>query len=489
MIIYLDKDIVPDIENIPPEVISYVIGKAQNANTRYNKLNDYYLGKYPNSKQASKDSVNVIVNYAKYVVDIALGYYLGDPVKYDNNALRDTSALNAGSLKVAVDNDGQLKKAEQFNKSDEEDKIDISPLINCYTSQTIADIDTKIGKGIGIFGDCAEVLYASSDEKPVPKSAYYDPTNIVVVRDDTVEHKDLFAIVWEQTEDINKKKYYRITIYTDKTIALLKSEDLEEKQSYILLDKKSHYFGAVPVITYENNDEKQGDFEQIISLIDAYNDLMSNRLTDKKKFVNALLAFFGFGLNSNEVKLTEEQFIENVPLDARIEYIQKTFDENSVQILADELVKAMHKITMTVDMSDEQFAGNSSGQALKLKLLTMNMLVKNKIRSIEKGLKRRFELYNNWLTFKREMEYVSTNDIDIVFTINMPIAESEIVSTVEKLQGIVDDQTLLSLLWFISDPSEALENIKKQKLENQETFMTSMGQGNDDGEEEVIDDE
>lgn len=154
------------------------------------------------------------------------------------------------------------------------------------------------------------------------------------------------------------------------------------------------------------------------------------------------------------------------PLDARAEYIQKTFDESSVQVLADALVREMHKMTMTVDMSDEQFAGNSSGQALKLKLLTMNLLAKNKMRRMEKGLKERFSLYNHWLVTRGDMAPVGVNDIDVVFTLSMPINESEIVQMVTSLQGIVDDQTLLSQLWFVRDPAEAAENIRRQKQAN-----------------------
>ena len=32
-----------------------------------------------------------------------------------------------------------------------------------------------------------------------------------------------------------------------------------------------------------------------------------------------------------------------------------------------------------------------------------------------------------------------------------------------KLQNIVDDQTLLSQLWFIRDPAEAAENLRRQE--------------------------
>ncbi|PFL24127.1 phage portal protein, partial [Bacillus thuringiensis] len=41
--------------------------------------------------------------------------------------------------------------------------------------------------------------------------------------------------------------------------------------SYELIKALPHYFKAVPVIEYRNNEERQGDFEQAISLIDAYN--------------------------------------------------------------------------------------------------------------------------------------------------------------------------------------------------------------------------
>ena len=34
---------------------------------------------------------------------------------------------------------------------------------------------------------------------------------------------------------------------------------------------------------------------------------------------------------------------------------------------------------------------------------------------------------------------------------------------VARLQGIVDDQTLLSQLWFVSDPKEAVDNLRRQK--------------------------
>lgn len=105
----------------------------------------------------------------------------------------------------------------------------------------------------------------------------------------------------------------------------------------------------------------------------------------------------------------------------------------------------------------------------------MTSLVKSKMRRMETGLKKRFRLYNNWLSFKGEMTSVSVDDIDIVFTVSIPVDEQAVVSTVKSLKGLVDDQTLLSQLWFIRDPAEALENIKKQKEEEQKAYLDSFG--------------
>ncbi len=203
---------------------------------------------------------------------------------------------------------------------------------------------------------------------------------------------------------------------------------------------------------------------QILSLFDAYVELMSSRLTDKKQFVDALLVFYGMTLaEGEERRLAVEKFIDGAPLDARAEYIQKTLNESEVQVLAQALVPEMHKMTMTVDMSDEQFAGNASGQALKLKLLTMDLLVQNKMRRMERGLRERMALFSRFLALRGVMAPLEHSDVDVVFTPNLPINEAETVDTVCRLRGIVDDQTLLSRLWFVRDPKEALDNLRRQQ--------------------------
>ncbi len=437
MIIYLDRSEVPDVEDIAPEVLRWLVTKAEQACGRYQTLEDYYRGQHPSLRGHGGDEVRVAVNYARYVVDTTVGYYLGEGVKYDPNERR-------------MDENGS--------------KIDLRPVLRCFDEQNISEVDLELGRQMGTFGDCLELCYAGS--ALWPKSACLDPRCAILVCDASVEHNKLFAVVWERRERVNGEKFYALTVYTDRTIRHYRGGDLRTAPLSQVGETQLHLFGEVPVIAYENNALRQGDFEQIIPLMDAYNTLMSDRLTDKRKFVDALLVFFGMSLREgDEGRLAREKFLDGAPLDARAEYIQKTFDEAGVQVLADALVREMHKMTMTVDMSDEKFAGNASGQALRFKLLTMGLMVRNKMRRMEKGLRERLRLYSRWLSVMGGMEVVDGRDVDVVFTVNLPVDEQSVLEAVTRLQGIVDEQTLLSQLWFIRDPAEALENVRRERAE------------------------
>ena len=477
MAIYIDANNVPDIDNIPSEVFKYLIKKHKKAVTQLQKNYDYYIGNHAimNEKSDDDEKVNVFSNYAKYTVDISTGYYIGEPVKYnsdDKKKQTEKGLLNNG-VQASIKN-GSITRYDWKNAS----IADISRVMDAYDNQTMSDNDAELAKNIGIFGEAYELEYASDSENPEPRTAVIDPRNCIMVRDNSVEHHKLFFLVYEELEDLKEEKFYEVTVYTDHGSKTYRSKDLDNFDFSPVADsEQEHYFGEVPAVEYQNNKERQGDYEQIIPLIDGFNELLSARITDKKKFVNSLLAMFGIVLDNDSVEtLKKERFIDGIPLDARIEYIQKVFDEGAMSVLCNDIIREMHKMTLTVDMTDQNFAGNSSGQALMLKLMTMNILVKNKMRSFEKGLKKRFELYNKWLTVKGDMNIIDKKDVDIIFTIALPIDKKEVVDLVVSLQGIVDQKTLLQQLWFIKDVDEVIENLKKEKAEQQKEYLDSFAQ-------------
>lgn len=400
------------------DVIKYNDAKCQ----RYKALTNYYMGNHEIFNRTKENdglkNNKVMINHAKYITDMAVGYLLGNPVDYQAS-----------------------------------DGYDIEPIIDAYARQTINDLDSEIAKDVSIYGIQREYVYAN--EEAEPKSCEIDNENSIIVYDDTVEHNKMFGLIYRPIYEGNTFKYYDIIYCDDKSIIEYQSTD---KVLSKIGEEKPHMFGKVPMIEYKNNPELIGDFEPVISLIDAYNMLQSDRVNDKEQLVDAILCMYGMDFTDEQAELLKEsRMLASIPADGKVEYLIKQLQEGDVDVLRKNLERDIHKISMVPNMSDENFVGNASGVAIKYKLLAFEQMTKNKERYMEKGLKERFELYNNFLVANSKMQEVPLEEVDAVFKRNLPQNDFEISQMINNLVDIVDTETLLAQLSFIKDPSDIIE--------------------------------
>ena len=429
----------PENTKIDNQVLNDVIDYNEKFKARYDHLEYYYLGKHDileRQKEERLSNNKVMINHAKYITDTNVGYLLGNPVDYQ----------------VGTDNEGNPL-------------YEIQPILDEYKKQTINDLDTEIAKDVSIFGSQYEYIYANKNAEP--RSCEIDNRNAIIVYDDTVEHKKLFGLIYTPVYEGEIFQYWDI-IYIDK------KEEIHYKSYDKTLDKvgesKPHAFGDVPLICYKNNPEMLGDFEPVISLIDAYNLLQSDRVNDKEQLVDAILCLYGIDFDTEQAEqLKESRMLAGIPTDGKVEYLVKTLQEGDVDILRQNLEKDIHKISMTPNMSDENFVGNSSGVAIRYKLLAFEQNIKNKERYMEKGLMERFKLYNNFLITCSKMSEVPIEEVDTVFKRNLPSNDFEISQMINNLADYVDAETLISQLSFIKDASEIVE-LKKKEDEDKPTY-------------------
>lgn len=418
----------PKDTKITYQILNDVIEYNERFKERYNKLELYYLGKHDIMSRTKEDRLKnnkVMVNHAKYITDTNIGYLLGNPVDY--------------------------QVSEGYN---------IEALLDTYKKQTINDLDSEIAKDVSIFGLQYEYIYAN--EEAEPRSCEVDNKNTIIVYDDTVEHNKLFGLIYREIKKGDKFDHYEI-IYVDKNVKrTYKSYSKSLKQ---VGKEEPHAFGDVPVICYKNNPELLGDFEPVISLIDAYNLLQSDRVNDKEQLVDAILCMYGMDFDVDQAEmLKESRMLANLPVDGRVEYLVKTLQEGDVDILRQNLEADIHKISMVPNMSDENFVGNSSGVAIRYKLLAFEQNIKNKERYMEKGLMERFKLYNKFLATKSKMQEIPIEEVDATFKRNLPSNDLEISQMINNLGDYVDAETLISQLSFIKDASEIVE-LKKAEDE------------------------
>ena len=148
-----------------------------------------------------------------------------------------------------------------------------------------------------------------------------------------------------------------------------------------------------------------------------------------------------------------------------MEYLTKALNEGDVDILRKSIETDIHKISMTPNMSDVNFVGNSSGVAIRYKLLAFEQNIKNKERYMEKGLMERFKLYNNFLFTQSKMAEIPIEEVDAVFKRNLPSNDLETSQIINNLADFIDRETLIGQVSFVKDASEIVELKAKEDEE------------------------
>lgn len=440
MTITLDKELMPD--GIPtPEILEYCIKQHQGTLARLNKLSDYYDGKQDISNRTFGNpnipNHKIVANHAKYIVDIATGFLVGNPIAYSGSQV---------------------------------DKI-----LDEYSRMDIISHDTELEKDLSVFGIGYELMYlAPVDEGDTEiRIKSIDPRGIFVVTDDTVDKNPLFGVHYQQRFKLDGSlNYYLINVYTEDKIFTYHAKGLSKGQM-TLFEESEHYFGAVPVVEYRNNEERQGDFEQQISQFDAYNLLQSDRINESEQRVNSILFIKGFTLG--EDNLTHDSIIETTEKDSDLKWLIKEIKEADNEVLRKALLDDIHKFSYIPSMTDEHFAGNVSGEAMKYKLFGLLQLLSIKTRYMSKSLRKRLELMRNILNTKGSN--IDISDVKITFKPNLPINTNDLASIINQLKGILPLETLIGWLPDIDDPAEQLQKLEEEQSKSIQNQQQALGNG------------
>lgn len=421
--------------------IAAAISELKNRKKRYDQLKRYYDGKHAILKRTLESETaknnKLVNNFASYIADISSNYLLGNPVDY-----------------IAPDD------------------LDIEEIMGRYAEQGMSDIDSDIALDAGIYGVAYDLTFA--DENSQPNTVLIDPRNTIIAYDDSVQHRELFAINTAEVKKENGDTIDLVTIYTaSETIeGVLDGDSFKEDR------RTPHFFGAVPVVEYPNNKNRTGDFEGVLGLIDAYNTLQSDRVNEREQLADAILVLKNFTLSEkNQSELRENRLLTSVPADGDAYYLTKSLNETDADVLKKSIADDIHKFSKTPNLSDENFVGNSSGVALNYKLLAFEEETKTRERHIEKGLKKRLKLYYNFASHLTQgaggVESTEIAKVDVVFNRNLPKNDYETSQMINNLQGVVKDEYLIKQLSFVDNAEKAMPETEPDENPEQFPAMTT----------------
>jgi SPP1 family phage portal protein len=230
------------------------------------------------------------------------------------------------------------------------------------------------------------------------------------------------------------------------------------------IGREQHYFGLVPVVVYINNEECSGDFEKVISLIDAYDLMESESLNNQQYFSDAYLTITGMTLDEDTVGNMKENRVMLLDEGCSAEWLIKQENDALVENIKNRLDNDIHKFSKVPNMSDKEFSSNSSGVAIKYKTMALENLAAIKERKFKKGLQRRIELIFNTLGLKGDK--MDWRAIDIAFKRNLPTNETEIANMVNQLRGLVSEETLVAQIPFVDNVMSEVEKLQAEKEKN-----------------------
>lgn len=336
-----------------------------------------------------------------------------------------------------------------------------------------------------IYGRAYELLYRSQQDEIRFKVS--DVLETFVIYDDTIEREPVAGVRY-----IKKQFKDEVTVYLYTSDSIV-TYNMGDDNKLNVQEENPHSFAGVPIIEYENNKFRRGDFENVISLIDLYDEGQSDTSNYMSDFNDAMLKIIGnLDIDTEEAKEMKKNNILMLQTEpnsdgrantADADYIYKKYDVAGTEAYKDRVKNDIHMFTHTPNTDDEKFAGNQSGEALKYKLFGLELKRSTKERLFKKSLRDRYRLINNIMTLASEGSF-DVNDITITFTPNLPKSVKDEIEAFAKLGGQLSDETLLSMLSIVENPQEELEKIKN---ENPQTNAVSYEFPAREGEEDEKD--
>lgn len=302
-VLYTDANVI-DRSNVL-FVLDKAFGHHQKNSQDIDYLYRYYKGEQPilNRKKEIRPEINnrVVENRANEIVSFKVGYLMGEPLHY-------------------VSRDQTEDKAAAINRLNEymfmEDK---------------SSKDKELADWFYIAGTSYRIVLPNPD--PFPESPFniytLDPRYTMLVYHSGLGNRPMMGVKYITTEDNS----VLFSVYTDRAY-------FEIRDGFIVKEQ-AHSLGLVPIIEYPANPARLGAFEVVLPLLDALNEVASNRLDGIEQFIQSLLVLKGADLDSEEFKQLREMGGLKLPVDGEARYLIQDLNQTSSQSLADNLYMAV----------------------------------------------------------------------------------------------------------------------------------------------------
>jgi SPP1 family phage portal protein len=432
---------------ITEEILEFINTYVSTEVPKLDTLWEYYLGHNCKILKRTKSDANnpdnrIAVPYGRKIITTYSGYAFRPkyitykPVETEDDQEEKVIDPNTG---MPIEN--PVKENKYFEKINENFKL------NKEWIKT-----NRAGRNTAIFGVAYELVYIDTDtalnergeitNKNYPRFVSIDPREMIVLYDFSIEPKKKIAIRFYKTEGGNGRvevyyndHYEKYIWIKDDTGEILKKDG----------EDIANYFGQIPVVAYYFGDEMNGLIEPVISLIDAYDVLVSDSMNEFDRFAFAYLIMKKFGLTDQTKKqsgemvekaaqvLKKKRIFEHLPEGADISFLTKDIPDGFIKFMTVLLREQIHIQSHVPDFTSDKMAG-ASGIAIQRLLFDFENVVSSAEADFDLGLIERMELITIIYRITEKLEG-DPDEIVITHKRNMPLNLLEFAQTAVQMKS------------------------------------------------------
>ena len=327
--------------------VASIVNFAMNGDHAKNRSQMEFLFKYERGMQPIIDREksirpeikNVVVeNHASEVVDFTVGYQAGNPI---NLVARSVNAeLKHSDKRIVKVNEMLAEESKQAK-------------------------DIELFRNFHICG--VAYLMVLPKDKPTGTSPFdllvLDPRNTFIVYSNDAYETPMLAVTYSVMQNGVK----RVTAYSSDYVYVFGSRQDGGTEGFSIVP---NILRKIPIIEFAANSDYAGCFEKAIPLMDAINDINSNRVDDIEQFVQSILWLHNAELSEQaqeELKsgggLLQTRSVGNGQ-DAKVVYLTQTLNQNETQTYVNYLYEQILQICGVP--SREKASGGNTGSAMYL---------------------------------------------------------------------------------------------------------------------------
>lgn len=299
-IAYTDAERITD-DNVV-KIIGQCIGVFYGNKSAIRYLWRYYKGDQPvlyRTKVSNKDITNKILeNHAYEIVQFKVGQTYGEPVQFISR--KDDDAIN--------------------NAVDE--------LNDFMTDANKQEKDIKSGEWQSATGTSFKAIQSKEGEIPFRITAP-TPMNTFIIYNRTTE-EPMLAVQELKDED---GRYYKLAFSETMSFKIVNSN---------VVSSKLHTYGGIPIVEYPNNHERISDIELVISMLDAINNMQSNRMDGIEQFVQSWIKFVNCDVDEEQfekMKMNHALVVKSINKDNKsdVDIMTQELNQTQCQVAKDDL--------------------------------------------------------------------------------------------------------------------------------------------------------